>query len=95
MCEAIRPLCERVAARLVRGDIAGGTLVLKLKTHDFRVLTRNLCLAHPTQKADVLFRNVVPMIEREADGRAFRLIGVGVSDLCPSTHADPPDLFQV
>ena len=95
LCEAIRPLCERVAARLDRGDIAGGTLVLKLKTHDFRVLTRNLRLAHPTQQADVLFRNVAPMIEREADGRAFRLIGVGVSDLCPSTHADPPDLFQV
>ena len=95
LCEAIRPLCVRVAARLDRGDIAGGTLVLKLKTHDFRVLTRNLRLAHPTQRADVLFRNVVPMIEREADGRAFRLIGVGVSDLCPSTHADPPDLFQV
>jgi DNA polymerase-4 len=94
LCEAIRPLCERVAARLIRGDIAGGTLVLKLKTHDFRVLTRNLRLAHPTQQADVLFRNAVPMIAREADGRAFRLIGVGVSDLCPSTHADPPDLFQ-
>ena len=95
LCDAIRPLCERVAARLVRSDIAGGTLVLKLKTHDFRVLTRNLRLAHPTQQADVLFRNAVPMIEREANGRAFRLIGVGVSDLCPSTHADPPDLFQV
>ena len=95
LCEAIRPLCERVAARLVRGDIAGGTLVLKLKTHDFRLLTRNLRLAHPTQRAEVLFRNVAPLIEREADGRAFRLIGVGVGDLCPSTHADPPELFQV
>ncbi len=95
LCEAMRPLCERVAARLVRGDIAGATLVLKLKTHDFRVLTRNLRLVHPTQQADVLFRNAVPMIEKEADGRAFRLIGVGVSDLCPSAHADPPDLFQV
>jgi DNA polymerase-4 len=95
LCEAIRPLCERVAARLVRGDIAGATLVLKLKTHDFRVLTRNLRLAHPTQQAEVLLRNVAPMIEREADGRAFRLIGVGVGDLCPATQADPPDLFQV
>jgi len=95
LCEAMRPLCERVAARLVRGDIAGGTLVLKLKTHDFRVLTRNLSLVHPTQQAEVLFRNAVPIIEREADGRVFRLIGVGVTDLCPSTHADPPDLFQV
>ncbi len=94
LCEAIRPLCERVAERLIRGDIAGATLVLKLKTYDFRVLTRNHSLPHPTQRAEVLYRCVAPMIEREADGRAYRLIGVGVSELCPSTRADPPDLFQ-
>ncbi len=92
--EAIQPLCERVAFRLKRSDIAGGTLVLKLKTADFKVLTRNHCLANPTQRAEVLFRNAVPLIDKEADGRAFRLIGVGVSDLCPSTRADPPDLFD-
>jgi DNA polymerase-4 len=34
------------------------------------------------------------MIEREADGRAYRLIGVGVSDLRPKNQADPPDLFH-
>ena len=94
LLEAIRPLCERVAERLTRGDIAGATLVLKLKTHDFRVLTRNHRLSHPTQRAEVLFRTVAPMIEREADGRAYRLIGVGVGELRPSTQADPPDLFQ-
>jgi DNA polymerase-4 len=95
LCEAIRPLCERVAERLTRGDIAGATLVLKLKTHDFRVLTRNHRLPHPTQRAEVLYRCVTPMIEREADGRAYRLIGVGVSGLCPSNRADPPDLFPM
>ena len=92
--EAIQPLCERVAARLKRSDIAGATLVLKFKTSDFKVLTRNLRLVNPTQQAEVLFRNAIPLIDNEADGRAFRLIGVGVSDLCPSTQADPPDLFD-
>jgi DNA polymerase-4 len=92
--EAVRPLCERVAERLTQGGIAGATLVLKLKTHDFRVLTRNHRLSHPTQRAEVLFRAVAPMIEREADGRAYRLIGVGVNELCPPSRADPPDLFH-
>ncbi len=93
LVEAVRPLSERVAVRLKRGDLAGATLVLKLKTHDFRILTRNHRLAHPTQRAEVLMETVGPMIEREADGRAFRLIGIGVSDLCPASEADPPDLF--
>ncbi len=94
LCEALRPLCERVANRLARSDIAGGTLVLKLKTADFQILTRNHGLPNPTQRAEVLFRHAVSLVEKEANGRAFRLIGVGVSDLCSSTHADPPDLFD-
>ncbi len=30
---------------------------------------------------------------READGRSFRLLGVGVDVLAPAKEADPPDLF--
>lgn len=93
LCEALRPLCDRVVERLVRNHMAGGTLVLKLKTADFQVLTRNHGLPNPTQKAEVLFRHAVPLVEKETGARAFRLIGVGVSDLCSATHADPPDLF--
>ena len=32
--------------------------------------------------------------EREADGRHFRLIGVGASELGDGELADPPDLFD-
>ncbi len=35
----------------------------------------------------------MPLIAREANGRSFRLIGIGVTDLCPASLADPPDLF--
>ena len=94
LSDAIRPLCERVAIRLVRSDIAGGALTLKLKTSEFQVLTCNHRLTHPTQRAEVLLRNATPLIEKEANGRAFRLIGVGVSDLRPSTEADPSSLFD-
>jgi DNA polymerase-4 len=92
--EALRPLAERVAVRLGRADLAGWTVVLKLKTADFRTLTRNHRLADPTRRADVIHRCAAALIAREADGRAFRLIGVGVSDLCPPDNADPPDLFD-
>ena len=93
LAEQLQPLCERVAARLRRGDLAGWTVVLKLKTADFQILSRNHRLPDPTQRADVIHRSAVPLIAKEADGRAFRLIGVGVTDLCPPDNADPPDLF--
>ena len=93
LCEAVEPMCERVAQRLTRAELAGGTVVLKLKTGDFQTLTRNQKLAHPTQRAQVLYETARQLIKREADGRAFRLIGIGVADLTPGDQADPPDLF--
>lgn len=92
--EAVGPLCERVGKRLADKGIAGGTVVLKLKTGDFQILTRNRQLPNPTQKADVIRYHAEALIEAEADGRYFRLIGIGVADLCSAIEADPPDLFS-
>jgi DNA polymerase IV len=87
-------LSPKVAAALVRKGLAGQTIVLKLKTHDFKLSTRHLRLAHPTQRAELIQRAVATLLAREADGRFFRLIGVGVADLCAAQEADPPDLFR-
>ena len=92
--ERVRPMCVRVAERLKAKGIAGGTIVLKLKTADFQILTRNRQLPHPTQRASLIFEKVALLIEAEVNGRAFRLIGIGVSDLAPAIEADPPDLFE-
>lgn len=88
-----RRLSERVASHLVRQQLAAGTVTVKLKTARFAVLTRSRRLPVPTQKAATLFEAARPLIEREADGRAFRLIGIGADRLAPAAEADPPDLF--
>ncbi|HUS98143.1 MAG TPA: DNA polymerase IV [Hyphomicrobiaceae bacterium] len=94
LIEAILPLCERVAERLVKSGLAGGTVVLKAKTADFQTITRNRRVTIPTQKADVLASHASLMIRDLADGRYFRLIGIGVSDITPAAQADLPDLFD-
>jgi DNA polymerase IV len=94
LVEIARRLCDRVAAQLARKGVAGSSVVLKLKTSDFRILTRSRRLAYPTQRADVLFESAASLIEREADGRTFRLIGVGMADLGSAAVADPTDLFS-
>jgi DNA polymerase-4 len=86
-------LCERVAAQLVRKDLACGVVVLKLKTSDFRILSRSHRLPHPTQRADVLREAARRLVAREADGRTFRLIGIGADALGEAAGADPPGLF--
>ncbi len=90
---ALEPLAAKVAGRLERAGLAGRTVVLKLKTADFKLLTRNHRLPDPTARGDVLFKTACALLAREVDGRAFRLIGVGVTDLVPAGEADPPDLF--
>jgi len=92
--EAAQGLCDRVGAQLARKGVAGCSIVLKLKTADFRMLTRSRRLSHPTQRAGLIFESVAALIDREADGRRFRLIGVGVGDLGPAAGADPADLFS-
>lgn len=90
----LRRLSEKVSARLKKHTIAGHTVVLKLKTSDFKSRTRNRRLEDPTQLADRIFRTGLSLLERETDGTKFRLIGIGVSDLCDPARADPLDLVD-
>lgn len=60
----LRALSEKVAWRLKRHEIAGQTVVLKLKTADFKLRTRNRRLDDPTQLADRIFRTGMSLLER-------------------------------
>ena len=83
---------EKVSAGVKKEDIGGRTVTLKLKTARFAIRTRSRTLAHPTQLADVIYAAAAPLLEREADGTAYRLLGVGLSEFEPATHCDPIDL---
>ncbi|MDR3506727.1 MAG: DNA polymerase IV [Caulobacteraceae bacterium] len=74
------PLCERVASTARREGVAGRVATLKLKTADFRTVTRRRTLSAPTQTGKVLFGIVREMLAEEAKGAAYRLIGAGLSD---------------
>lgn len=88
------PLCEKVSKRLKAGDQAGQTVVLKLKTSGHQILTRNRKMPEPTQLATKIFEVAKPLVRKEANGRAFRLIGVGVTDITSPREADQPSLLD-
>ncbi len=85
---------ERVSARAKSYSLSGRTIVLKLKTADFRLRTRSASLDAPTQLADRIFRVAQAALKREADGRRFRLLGVGIANLAPASEADPGSLVD-
>jgi DNA polymerase IV len=97
--EALSPilwnLCEKVARRLKAADLAATGITLKLKTSDFRLLTRSRAGQEPTQLAKRLFDPARDLLRAEADGRkAFRLIGIGTSGLAAASEADRGDLLD-
>ncbi|MFP6746969.1 MAG: DNA polymerase IV [Alphaproteobacteria bacterium] len=83
---------ERVARRIKATELAGTTVVLKLRRADFRILTRSRRLPDPTRLADTIYRQAAEMLAREVNGTAYRLLGVGLSGLVDAAGADPLSL---
>ena len=75
--------CARASTRAKAKGVGGRVVTLKLKTAGFQIFTRRRTLAEPIQLADSLFRAALPLLEQNARGRSYRLIGAGFSDLCP------------
>ena len=87
-------LCEKVSARAKAADLGGNVVQLKLKTVDFKIVTRRQTLDRPTQLARRLFETGRDMLRAEAKGKRYRLIGIGIADLVPATRTDEADLFD-
>lgn len=86
------PLCEKLGRRLRREDQAAAGIVLKLKTAGFALRTRSQRLPNPTQLPETIFEAARPLLQREADGTKFRLIGIGANPLAAAALADKGDL---
>jgi DNA polymerase-4 len=85
-------MCEKTATRLKTKGFSGRTATLKLKTADFRILTRSRQLSEPTQIAQRFFTPLRELLAEACDGTRYRLIGAGLSDLGDAEAADHGDL---
>ena len=85
-------LAEKLARRLREQGLAAGGVVLKLKDSRFALRTRAARLHGATALPDLLYAAARGLLAREADGTAFRLIGIGAAPLLPGAEADRGDL---
>jgi DNA polymerase IV len=79
--DVLAELSEKVARHARADGLAGRVVTLKLRTTDFRIHTRRRTIAVPTQTAKTLFAVGRELLAREATGRPYRLIGIGMADL--------------
>lgn len=88
--QALLSLSEKTGTRLRRGHLAGRTVVLKLRSADFRTVTRSRTLSRPTDVAREIFETAWSLFEalHPDGGRPLadkvRLVGVRVEGLAGS-----------
>ncbi|QIE57988.1 DNA polymerase IV [Pikeienuella piscinae] len=81
-------LAVRVADRAKARTLAGRRVTVKVRTADFRALTRQSALTSPTQLADRIFTTGRALLGLILSQGPFRLVGVGISDLLPEGEGD-------
>lgn len=76
----VERLAGKVADALAGKDIAGRTVTVKIRLSDYTTFTRQTTLPQATNEDSAIAATAWTLLERElAPGRAFRLLGVGVS----------------
>ena len=81
----IEELARSVAERLQGKGLVGKTVWIKLRLADFRTFTRQTTLRVPTSDARTISMMARELLRREMQpDRKFRLVGVGVTNLCDS-----------
>jgi DNA polymerase-4 len=88
-------MAEKLARRLKERECAAAGVVLKLKTAHFALRTRAMRLSSPTILPDRLFEAAQALLAKEANGTAFRLIGIGAHPLASREDADRGDLADL
>jgi DNA polymerase-4 len=81
-------MSEKVSGRAKAKGHAGSVVVLKLKRHDHRLLTRRTSLREPTQVADLIYRAARALLDQVEEPGPFRLLGVGLSGIVDASAAD-------
>jgi DNA polymerase IV len=81
-------LAVQVADRAKAKQMAGRVVTLKLKRANHSSLSRRLSLRDATQMADTIYRTARGLFDQVGNEGPYRLIGCGISDLCPETEAD-------
>lgn len=81
----LRLAADTVAERLRRSKRLARGVRIKLKTADFRLLTRQTVLAEPTDVGAVLLAQATSLLDEIGESGPFRLVGLAAYDLGAAT----------
>ncbi len=84
---------DRIARRLRKKSLLAGGVRVRLKTTDFKLLSRQCTLAAPSDVAEELLKAGVSLLERFEHPGPFRLVGLTAHDLRAQESSTQLDLL--
>jgi DNA polymerase-4 len=87
LVQQINSLSEQVSKRLVKKNLRGKTVQIKLRWSDFTTLTRQSTLPQSTNDFHLIRATALELLDQVwEEGRMVRLVGVGVHNLDTEAH---------
>lgn len=87
-------LSDKVARRLRKDNFCGRTISVKIRSSDFKTITRDKTLKYPTDQCRIIFETAKKLMPKEyGPNIKVRLLGVRVSHL--EKNMDNPQLFLI
>jgi DNA polymerase-4 len=81
MLEKLEHIAEEVSKRLIKSNIAGKTLTLKIKYSDFTLQTRSKTLPYYISDKAIILETAKDLLYQEKLSNSVRLLGISLSNL--------------
>lgn len=79
-------ISQTIFTRLERYQLKGRTITLKVKYHDFKVITRNQSLQKPTSDRDTILETAKKLLAAtDLENKKVRLLGISISNFYENT----------
>jgi DNA polymerase-4 len=80
LIEVLGEQCESISNNLIKANLQGTTIKLKLRWPHFETINRQTSLTYPTDEADVIYQTALNLFQENwKPGMPIRLLGVGIS----------------
>lgn len=83
ICRHLPDLAKDLQQQMQHKHMTGSTFTLKLKTHDFQIITRSQTYSSPLSSKQHLLQAAQQLAQKMPSQTHYRLIGMGISQLNP------------
>jgi DNA polymerase-4 len=92
LSDELKKIAEVVHVRLEKHQLKGRTITLKIKFHDFRLITRSYSFSEPTSSMETILKTASQLMSAALDDQdKIRLMGISVSNFVePLIHINHP-----